>query len=69
MYKSLGFFERYSREKEHAEFIEKLGNKMGDDKNNDPTVIQMIFVKSNFVKKITQMNIMKIKFNGYLDKF
>lgn len=36
MYKSLGFFERYSREKEHAEFIEKLGNKMGDDKNNDP---------------------------------
>lgn len=36
MYKSLGFFERYNREKEHAEFIEKLGNKMGDDKNNDP---------------------------------
>ena len=36
MYKSLGFFERYSREKEHAEFIEKLGNKMGDDKKNDP---------------------------------
>ena len=36
MYKSLGFFERYSREKEHAEFIEKLGNKMGDNKNNDP---------------------------------
>ena len=36
MYKSLGFFERYNREKEHAEFLEKLGNKMGDDKNNDP---------------------------------
>ena len=36
MYKSLGFFERYKREKDHAEFIEKLGNKMGDDKNNDP---------------------------------
>ena len=36
MYKSLGFFERYSREKEHAEFLEKLGNKMGDDKNKDP---------------------------------
>ena len=36
MYKSLGFFERYNREKEHAEFIEKLGNKMGDDKINDP---------------------------------
>ena len=36
MYKSLGFFERYNREKEHAEFIEKLGNKMGDDKNIDP---------------------------------
>ena len=36
MYKSLGFFERYAREKEHAEFIEKLGNKMGDDKNEDP---------------------------------
>lgn len=63
MYKSLGFFERYSREKEHAEFIEKLGNKMGDDKKMIQTVIQMIFVKSNFVKKITQMNIMKIKFN------
>jgi hypothetical protein len=36
MYKSLGFFERYTRQKEHAEFIEKLGNKMGDDKVNDP---------------------------------
>ena len=31
MYKSLGYFEKYRREKEHAEFLEKLGNKMGDD--------------------------------------
>ena len=38
MYKSLGFFERYNREKEHAEFLEKLGNKMGDDKKEDPNV-------------------------------
>ena len=35
MYKSLGFFERYAREKEHAEFIEKLGNKMGEGKKDE----------------------------------
>ena len=35
MYKSLGYFEKYSREKEHAEFLEKLGNKMDEDKNGD----------------------------------
>ena len=34
MYKSLGFYESYRREKEHAEFLEKLGNKMDEDKNN-----------------------------------
>ena len=34
MYKSLVFFERYNREKEHTEFLKKLGNKMDDNKNN-----------------------------------
>ena len=34
MYRSLGYYESYRREKEHAEFLEKLGNKMDDDKNN-----------------------------------
>ena len=33
MYKSLGFYESYRREKEHAEFLEKLGQKMDDGKN------------------------------------
>ena len=36
IYKSFEYFEKYRREKEQAEFLEKLGNKMGDDKNNDP---------------------------------
>jgi len=35
MYKSLGFYESYRREKEHAEFLEKLGQKMDDGKNNE----------------------------------
>ena len=34
MYKSLGFYESYRREKEHAEFLEKLGQKMDDGKND-----------------------------------
>ena len=34
MYRSLGYYESYRREKEHAEFLEKLGNKMDEDKNN-----------------------------------
>ena len=34
MYKSLGFYESYRREKEHAEFLEKLGQKMDDGNNN-----------------------------------
>ena len=34
VYKSLGFYESYRREKEHAEFLEKLGQKMDDGKNN-----------------------------------
>ena len=33
LYKSLGFYESYRREKEHAEFLEKLGQKMDDGKN------------------------------------
>jgi hypothetical protein len=32
LFKSIGFYESYIREKEHAEFLEKLGNKIDDDK-------------------------------------
>ena len=35
IYKSFGFYEKYRREKEHAEFLEKLGNKMDEDKTGD----------------------------------
>ena len=35
IYKSLEYFEKYRREKEHAEFLEKLGNKIDEDKTGD----------------------------------
>jgi len=35
IYKSLEYFEKYRREKEQAEFLEKLGNKIDEDKTGD----------------------------------
>ena len=35
IYRSLGYYESYRREKEHAEFLEKLGNKIDEDKNKE----------------------------------